>query len=145
MMYRTYRTPSIWREMDRLQREMNRLFNRVDTPDLRRAPGYPTVNIWAKDDSQIVSAEMPGVDIEDIDLRVEGDMLTISGERKAVELPEGARHIRRERGVGKFTRTFQLPYAVDPDGIEARFKNGVLIIIMPRAEEDKPRKITIQK
>jgi HSP20 family protein len=88
---------------------------------------------------------MPGVDLEDIDLRVEGDMLTISGERKAGELPEGARQIRRERSFGKFSRTFQLPHAVDPDKVEARFKNGVLIVIMPRAEEDKPKKILIQK
>lgn len=144
-MYRTFRTPSVWREMDRLQREMNRLFNRYDTPGLRSAPGYPTVNIWTKDDSQIVSAEMPGVDIKDIDLKVEGNMLMISGERKPAELPEGARHIRQERSFGKFSRTFQLPHNVDSDGIEARFQNGVLIIIMPRAEEDKPRKIKIQK
>lgn len=144
-MYRTYRTPSVWREMDRLQREMNRLFTRFDPAGPRSTPAYPTINVWTKEDSQIVSAEMPGVKIEDIDLRVEGDMLTISGERTAAELPEGARRIRRERNYGKFSRTFQLPYVVDAKGIEARFKNGVLIIIMPRAEEDKPRKIKIQK
>lgn len=144
-MYRTYRTPPIWREMDRLQREMNRLFNRFDSPGLPGVSGYPTVNIWVKEDSQIVSAELPGVDIEDIDLRVEGDLFTISGERKAGELPEGARQIRKERSFGKFSRTFQLPHAVDPGKIEARFKNGVLIVIMPRAEEDKPKKIKIQK
>ena len=143
-MYRTFRTPSIWREMDRLQREMNRLFNKYDAPGMRTAVGYPTVNIWTKEDSQIVSAEMPGVNVGDIEIRVEGDTLTIAGERKAEELPEGAARVRNERSFGKFSRTFQLPHAVDPDKVEAQFKNGVLIIILPRSDEDKPRKIAIK-
>jgi len=130
--------------MDRFQRDMNRLINRFDALGLRAAPSYPKVNIWVNDSSQIVSAEMPGVNADDIDIKVEGDTLTISGELKSTDLPEGARQLRKERSSGKFSRTFQLPYSVDSEKVEARYKNGVLVIVLPLSEKDKPRKIAIK-
>jgi HSP20 family protein len=143
-MYRSFRTPSIWREMDRLQRDMNRLFNSYSPYRLRTAPSYPAINIWDKEDGQVVSAEMPGVRIEDIDISVEGDTLTISGVREVNTLPEGARYHRRERGSGDFRRTIQLPNAVDSERVKASFNNGILTVNLPRAEADKPKKITIK-
>ena len=71
-------------------------------------------------------------------------MLTISGERKASETPEGARWHRNERSFGKFTRAVRLPYAASDDKVEARMTNGVLRIVVGRPEEDKPRKIEIK-
>jgi len=130
--------------MDRFQRDMNRLINRFDALGLRAAPSYPKVNIWVNDSSQIVSAEMPGANADDIDIKVEGDTLTISGELKSTDLPEGARQLRKERSSGKFSRTFQLPYSVDSEKVEARYKNGVLVIVLPLSEKDKPRKIAIK-
>lgn len=143
-MYRSFRTPSIWREMDRLQREMNRLFNSYSPSRLRTAPGYPAINIWADEESLLASAELPGVQVDDIDVSVDGDSLTISGARKSDQLPEGARYHRRERGVGDFSRSIQLPIVVDSEKVKASFKDGVLTITLPRAEEEKPKKITIQ-
>lgn len=143
-MYRTFRTPSIWREMDRLQREMNRLFNLYSPNRLRTASGYPAINIWTNEEGQFVSAEMPGVRVEDIDIRVEGDTLTISGERGADEIPEGAQFHRKERGFGKFLRAIQLPFAVDVDKVEADFKNGFLNIRLPKTEAEKPKLISIK-
>ena len=143
-MLRRYKTPSIWREMDRLQRDMNRLFGQYDSSNLRKAPSYPAVNVWTKKDGQFVSAEMPGVRAEDIDISLEGDMLTISGERGSDEWPEGAQVHRKERGFGKFSRTVKLPYAVDTDKVEASFKNGVLNMTLPQVEAEKPKKISIK-
>ena len=143
-MYRTFRSPTIWREMDRLQRDMNRLFNNYSPNRLRTAPSYPAINIWASEDDQFMSAEMPGVRVEDIDISVEGNTLTISGERGSDDIPENALFHRRERGYGKFSRSIQLPYAVDAEKVEANLVNGVLNLTLPQVEAEKPKKISIK-
>ena len=144
MMYNLYRRPSAWREMERLRREMNRLFETSSYGTLRRAPSFPAMNVWTSEEGLIVTAEIPGVEIGDIDISVMNETLTVSGQRNPEEVGEGVRYHRRERGYGRFTRSVQLPYPVDSDNVEATFKNGVLSIALPRAEEDKPRKITVK-
>ena len=147
-MYRRYRIPTVWRDMDRLQREMNRLFEDYSPMRLRTAPSYPALNVWSNEEGLLVTAEVPGVSQQDIEVNVIGETLTLSGARKPDELPEGlkegARYHRQERGYGKFSRTLQLPFPVTVEKIEANFKNGVLSIRLPRAEEDKPRKIAVK-
>ena len=143
-MYRRFRRPNIWQEMDQLQREMNRLFDTTSRERVFSAPTYPAINIWTNDDGQIISAEMPGVHPENIDIDVTGDALSISGERKPDEVVEEANYHRREISHGSFSRTIQLPFMVDTNKVEANFKNGVLMISLPRAEADKPKKITIK-
>ena len=108
------------------------------------APSYPAINIWTNDDGQLITAEMPGVHPEDINIDVNADALSISGERKPDEVAKDAAYHRRERGYGAFSRTIQLPFMVDPNKVEANFKNGVLMISLPRAEVDKPKKITVK-
>lgn len=143
-MYRTIRTPSILREMDRLQRDMNRLFSQYSPSRIRTAPSYPAINIWANEDGQILSAEMPGVRPEDIDISVDGYTLTLAGERSSDVAPENAVYLRKERGFGKFSRAIQLPFAVDADKVEANFKDGVLTITLPKVEAEKPKQISIK-
>ena len=143
-MYKKYKTPSIWREMDSLQREMNRLFNSYAPSRLHNAPSYPAINIWANEESLMVSAEMPGVQVDDIDVSVDGKTLTISGERVSDDLPEGARYHRKERRFGDFSRSIKLPIAVNSEDVKASFNNGVLTITLPGAESEKPKKIAIQ-
>jgi HSP20 family protein len=143
-MYRSFRTPSIFREMERFQRDMNRLFNQYTPSRLRSAPSYPALNIWTNEDGQLVSAEMPGVRVEDIDINVDGYTLTITGERSSDEVPENAVYLRRERGFGKFSRAIQLPFAVDANKVEATFKDGVLKISLPKVEAEKPKQISIK-
>ena len=143
-MYRRFQRPGILQEMDQLQREMNRLFNATNQGRVLNTANYPAVNIWANEDGQIVSAEMPGVHPEDINIDVTGDALSISGERKPHEVAREARYHRRERSYGSFSRTVQLPFMVDTNKVEASFKNGVLTITLPRAEADRPKKITIR-
>jgi HSP20 family protein len=140
-----YGVMSPWREMDRLQREMNRLFSDAFAhPERRVAPGYPTINVWTNEESAVVTAELPGVKPDDIDISVEGDTLTLTGNRQPEELEEGEKYHRRERRYGRFTRTFQLPFQVEVDKVEALFEKGVLHISLPRAEVDKPKKIAIK-
>lgn len=143
-MYRRYQIPNIWQEMDQIQREMNRLFDVTSRGRLFNSPSYPAINIWTNADGQLITAEMPGVKPDDITIDVTGDALSISGERKPDEVAKDAIYHRRERNSGSFSRTVQLPFMVDTNKVEARFEKGVLMINLPRAEADKPRKIEIK-
>jgi len=143
-MYRRFRKPSIWQEMDQLQREMNRLFDATSKERVFNSPSYPAINIWTNEDGQLISAEMPGVHPDNIDIDVTGDALSISGVRKQDEVAKEAHYHRRERSFGSFSRTIQLPFMVDTNMVEASFKNGILLVNLPRAEADKPKKIVIK-
>ncbi|MGD8750280.1 MAG: Hsp20/alpha crystallin family protein [Anaerolineales bacterium] len=143
-MYWRLRTPSVWREMDKLQREMNRLFSDFYPRRIRTAPSYPAVNIWTDEEDAFVTAEMPGINSDDIDISIVDDNITLSGTREPDGLDEETRYHRRERGYGKFTRTIQLPFNVDVEHVDAVFENGILQISLPRAEADKPRKISVK-
>ncbi|HMQ53633.1 MAG TPA: Hsp20/alpha crystallin family protein [Anaerolineae bacterium] len=140
-----YASASPWREIERMQREMNRLFDETALGGRTRvAPSYPAINVWTNEDGAVITAELPGVNPEDIEISVVGETLKLTGSRQPEDLPEGARYHRRERGHGKFTRTFQLPFMVESDKVEAVFEKGVLHISAPRAEAEKPRKITVK-
>lgn len=143
MIYRRYRMPTVWQEMERLQREMNRLMGQSYAGRFRAAPSFPAVNLWVSDEGIIVTSEVPGIKPEDIDISVVNEMLTISGERAPENVDVQARYHRRERGCGKFARSIQLPFAVDANKVEASFRNGVLQVSLPRKEEEKPRKIKV--
>ena len=132
---------SPFNELRRLQSDINRLF---ETPSLARgnAALFPPVNLWLGDNSVVVTAELPGVAANELQLTLEDRALTIKGERGKVADNEVAWH-RRERPTGSFARTIQLPFAVDPDKVEARFDNGVLVAELQRPESDRPRKIAV--
>jgi HSP20 family protein len=123
---------------------MNRVFDGYSPVRTRIAPSYPALNIWSSEEGLVVNAEVPGIDVEDIDISVVGETLTLSGARKSEDLEEGARYHRQERGYGKFNRSVELPFPVDIDKVEATFKNGVLHISLPRSEADKPKKIVVK-
>lgn len=114
------------------------------TPTRTAQPVFPAVNVWQGDEAVAVTAELPGIDPSDIDISVKDNVLTISGERNAPDVPDGARWHRNERSYGKFTRTVRLPFAASDDKVEARMTNGVLRIVVGRPEEDKPKKIQIK-
>jgi HSP20 family protein len=107
------------------------------------APVLPAVDVWAKDDEVLVEAELPGVEAEDVDISVEGDVLTLRGKRNRPAEDE-ARPYRQERGFGEFSRSFRLPFRVEAGAVDARFGNGVLEIKLPRAQADRPRRIAVQ-
>ncbi len=105
---------------------------------------FPAVNLWQGEEAIVITAELPGVEPSDIDIMVKDNVLTLSGERKAPEVCEGARWRLNERDYGKFNRAMQLPFNASDDKVEAQFKNGVLMIVVGRPDEDKPRKIEIK-
>lgn len=143
-MFRRFSTPSIWREMERMQREMNRLFNDYTPFRYRAAPSYLALNLWADEESVVVRAELPGLTPEDIDISIDDGDLTLSGRRSREEHPQDATYHRQERNYGSFTRSIRLPFKIEANEVEATMKNGVLTLTLPRAEEDKPKKITIK-
>jgi HSP20 family protein len=130
--------------MERLQQDMNRLFGDLSSNRLRRAPSFPAMNIWASEESAMITAEIPGVSKDELEINVTGDTLTVSGVRKAEDLPENAHYHRRERSYGEFSRSIQLPYTVDVNKVKAIFKNGVLKIDLPRVDAERPKKITVK-
>jgi len=143
-MYRRYRIPAVYRDLDRIQREMNRIFEAYDPIRRRTAPSFPAVNIWSNEDGMVITAEVPGVNPEDIEINVVGETLNLSGTRKVEELAENTRYHRQERGYGKFNRAIQLPFPVEIEKVNATFKNGVLSVNLPRAAADKPKRITVK-
>ena len=131
-----------------LHREVNRLFDDSFRSMRDRGEGgagfmlSPKVDVSQTDDGWEISAELPGVDQEDIDLRLDGDVLTISGEKRDERTDDKNRFV--ERSYGSFTRSFQLPFTPDPNKVTADCDRGVLTIKLPKAaEQDKSRRISV--
>lgn len=143
-MYRRFRMPNIWHEMDRRQQEINRLFESSFGRRLLSTPGSPAINIWTSEESQVIRAEMPGFNPSDIDISVSADKFILSGEWNRDSTVEDSQYHRRERDTGKFSRSIQLPFMVDPNKVDVSYKNGVLEARLNRAEADKPKKITVK-
>jgi HSP20 family protein len=131
---------------------MERLFDEMvgrglwRTSDERplRGSWVPAVNILERQDSMLITADLPGLKAEDVDVTVEDGTLTIRGERKLDEVGEGETFHRVERIYGVFERTFTLPNSVDVEKIEARFSNGEMTLTLPKREESKPRSVKIK-
>jgi HSP20 family protein len=107
------------------------------------AGGFPAMNIYSNAEGVVLTAELPGVDIKDVDIQVVGDNMTISGSRQ-VMLVDGASYHRQERPSGSFTRTIQLPFPVETAQVKATLQKGLLVIKLPRLAASKPKKITIR-
>lgn len=133
----------VWSEMGRLQNEMNRVFGKGSDGRQSFVRSYPVLNIWEDKDKLYVEAELPGFSMDDLEIFIENNLLTIKGERKAPELEDVTWH-RREAGYGSFSRTFELPEDVDSAQVEAHLRNGILLIELPRREEVKPRRIEVK-
>ncbi len=102
------------------------------------------IEMYEKEDKVVVRAEIPGMKKEDIDISVDGDMLTIRGERKSESEVKNEDYYRCELSYGRFSRSIALPSKVRPDKVEADYENGVLEIMLPKASEAKPKKVAIK-
>jgi HSP20 family protein len=132
-------------EFDRMRRQRDRFANGLQ-PDFStyQKPGvFPALNLSEDAHNYYVRAELPGMDAGELDIQATGKKLSISGERKIVPEAEGTRYHRREREAGKFSRVLSLPGDIAATKIEAKLSNGILTIKIPKAEETKPRQITI--
>jgi HSP20 family protein len=104
---------------------------------------YPPINVFRKEDAALLRAEIPGVKPEDLSITVEGQQLTLSGERRPPDTANMACY-RRERPWGKFSRSIRLPDDLDTERVEAQFRNGVLTLTVPVAAAAKPRQIAVK-
>jgi HSP20 family protein len=103
---------------------------------------YPPLNVFRQGDDLVVITELPGIDRDDVEVQVQGDRIRIAG-KKAIQYQDGASLHRRERIAGTFDRSIAIPVEVDADRVKAEYRNGILALLLPRAERDKPKSITI--
>ncbi|TMA10043.1 MAG: Hsp20/alpha crystallin family protein [Deltaproteobacteria bacterium] len=134
--------------LNRVQTRINDLFE--DTfgrpKALNTATGgvwYPPVDIIESKDSYLIRAEVPGMKKEDFNLELKDGVLTLSGERKVEETTNEVEYHRSERLAGRFFRSFYLPQAVQHEGIKATYRDGILDVYVPKAEEAKPKQIPV--
>lgn len=134
-----------WGGFDELRREMDALLGRFGAvgPDGRRGV-FPAVNLYETGETYVLTAELPGVNPDAIEVSVEGTTVTLGGERKIDYGNGGTSAHRLERQSGRFRRAFELPVSVDPDKVEAIHRNGVLMLRLPKAAEHRPRQISVQ-
>ena len=127
-------------ELERFSREFDNLF----TGPSGTVHQFPAVNVWSLEDEAILTSEIPGIDPNSLDISVVGHRLTISGQRVPEQANENATYHRQERLHGQFSRSLELPFRVNAEKVDANYKKGVLTVRLPRAEEDKPKKIGIK-
>ncbi len=128
-------------------RGMRRLSSVVDSltgSSRQTTQAFPPVNVLQGKEDAVVTAEMPGVTPDEIDVSVKGEVVTIRASRAVPELQEGEVWHRHERGHGEFVRAISLPHRVDSDKVEASYTDGVLRLVLPRLEADKTRRIEVK-
>jgi HSP20 family protein len=133
-------------ELERMRRDMDRLSEGLTRGIFREpmAGVFPLMNVTEDKDDYYVRAELPGLKADDLDISVTGDTLSISGERRIPAEDEKAQYHRREREAGKFSRIVSLPSQVDTGKVEARCIDGVLTVVLPKAEAAKPKQIAVK-
>ncbi|OGR11230.1 MAG: hypothetical protein A2341_11405 [Deltaproteobacteria bacterium RIFOXYB12_FULL_58_9] len=136
-------------QLDRMSNEMNDIMSVFGAGPGGHTAGqqpdvFPPLNVYNDGECFIVRAEIPGVDSTDLDIEMTGDTLTLRGERRPPQIPEGASYHRRERDFGRFRRSLTLPQQVDNAKVVAAFANGILEIRLPHAESAKRRKVEVK-
>jgi HSP20 family protein len=135
------------RELDSLQGDMNRLFDRFfegRTGNGTSRRWIPAMDLVETDEHLVLRGDLPGMTEDDVDIEIKDNVLTVSGERKAEHEDKKEGYYRVERSYGQFRRSLTLPEGVDEEGIKATFDKGVLEVRIPKPEERKPRKVAIQ-
>ncbi len=131
-----------WSEFGDFERAMNRVFG--DLYPTRTE--YPPINIWTGTDDVVLTAELPGLEPEDLDISVHENTLTLrcAPKEKEGEPKEGEIVHRRECSRMAFNRSWRLPFEVDGDKVDAKLENGILKLMLPRSEASKPKKIAVE-
>ena len=133
-----------FRELTALQSEVNRLFSRVGGGDVAERQSWtPSIDVIETENSIKLKAELAGMDPKDISIEVQDNVLTVSGERRFQEEVKEDKYYRIGRRYGSFSRSLALPQTVNENGIEAKYENGLLEVVVPKAEVAKPKKIAV--
>ena len=103
---------------------------------------FPPINVFQQGDNLLAVLEVPGVDKSDLEIQAKGNAIRVSG-KKVISYPDGVSVHRRERSAGRFDRTLTVPMQIDSEAIKAEYRDGVLALLLPRAESDKPRTVPI--
>jgi HSP20 family protein len=137
---------SAFEELERMRRRLDEMSGGFERRPYRvlGAGVFPLINLSENKDNYYVRAEMPGLKADDIGISVAGNNLSISGERKIASEGENVRYHRREREAGTFNRIIALPGEVDADKVEAKHVDGILTVVIPKAEAVKPKQITVR-
>lgn len=133
-----------WSELARMQKDIDQLFRTSDRRGLIKGD-FPAINLWTDQDQGLLTAELPDIDPDKLEITVKNDTLTIRGERSTTPMREGEMWLRRERGEGAFVRSFRLPFQVDAAKVKADYQKGILQLSLPRTEADKPHRIIVAK
>jgi HSP20 family protein len=129
-----------------VQEQLNRLFNEAfdrSSDESSITTWAPTVDIYETEHELVVKADLPDIKPEELDIRVENNILTIRGERKFEKKVNESNYLRVERAYGAFSRSFSLANTVNSDAIKAEYKDGVLTLTIPKREEAKPKQIKV--
>jgi HSP20 family protein len=129
-----------WNEVDRIQEELT---NSLLRGGVSRYNGYPSINVYNSEDEAIMTALVPGYSSEEIEVSVVGNRVILKGNASKSEKAEKGELVRQEFLDKEFVRTLELPFPVESGKVDARFKNGILTIRLPKAESEKPKKISI--
>ena len=136
-----------FRELEALQEDVDRLFQETLTRPRREIPAArvwaPAVDVFEDEDKIVLRAELPGMKKEDIDVEMHGDTLTIKGERRFENEEERDNYVRVERAYGRFQRSFTVGTPVKAGQVKASYRDGVLEVSIPKAEETKPKKVEV--
>lgn len=132
-------------QVERMQRELDRMFGRVETamPSRTPVPWAPEVDIERTEAATVYKFDLPGMKSEDVKIGVDDHLLTVSGERREEHEEKHEGYLRQERAVGRFERSMRLPAGVKDDEITASFTDGVLVVTVPRGSAATPREIAI--
>jgi HSP20 family protein len=143
----------LWTDLGRLGRgfdpwfDLDRFTSPWDRPAAApsvRASEFPLVNIWIDGNEAVLTTEIPGIDAKDVEISIAGKSVSLRGSRKPEAEGEGETYHRRERWYGQFSKTVELPFSIEADAVEARFQKGVLRVMLPKAQAEKPRTIKVK-
>ena len=135
-----------WAGFNELEEHLGRIFNAwpAENPEAAACDWIPAVDLSEQEDKFVLTADLPGIDKENINLSITDDVVTLKGSRKTESEDNRKGYHRVERSYGSFQRSFRIPGGVDNAKVDASFKNGVLNVVLPKPEENRPRQIDVK-
>jgi len=140
-----WETKNPFSELENMRRQVDRLYQGLFSSSAQPAAGvFPLINLTEGKDRYMIRAELPGVSSDELDIQATASTLSLAGERKIPEENNGAKYHRRERESGRFSRVISLPGEINPDKVEASLVDGILTIVVSKAEASMPRQIRVR-